>query len=81
MLELANFSHSTASTILFAERDKMWLVMSWTNHDVITFISRYLFLKRPRVANFARIASKLQPFSLKQPLKTQKKLQELETLY
>ena len=30
MLELANFSHLTTFTILFEERDKMYLMMSWT---------------------------------------------------
>ena len=37
-------------------------------------------LNRPRKANFADII-KLEPCLLKQPLKTQKKLKELEIMY
>ena len=37
-------------------------------------------LRRPGVANFADVI-KLQPFLLKQPLKTQKKLKELQIMY
>ena len=45
------------------------------NYDVITFI-----LRSPREAKFANIIN-LQPWLLKQPLKTQAKLKELEIMY
>ena len=57
MLELPNFGHMITSTILFT-----WV--TWQNfvgdimdrnYDVITFISKCLYSRRPREANFAGI--------------------------
>ena len=50
------------------------------NYDPINIISKNLFLRRPRVANFADII-KIEPCLLKQHLTTQKKLKELEIKY
>ena len=57
MLELPNFGHMTTSTIKFEPRDKNFFLMSQTDrsYDVITFISKYQFLRSLRVANFADI--------------------------
>ena len=57
------------------------LLTSWTK--IIT--SQPLFqvtfdLRSPRVANFLA-SSKLQPFLLEQPLKTQTKLKEIEIMH
>ena len=41
-LELPNFGHMTTSTIELDSRDEILLVTSWTNYDVLTFISKYL---------------------------------------
>ena len=40
MLELPNFCLMTKSTIQIHSRDKIFLVSSLTNYDVITFISK-----------------------------------------
>ena len=81
MLELPNFGHLTATTILFESRDKILLVTSLA--EVMTsqplFLNTFI-LRRPRIANLMT-SSKLQPYLLKQPLKIQKKLKELEAVY
>ena len=51
------------------------------NFDVINFISKYLHLRRPRVANFADII-KVAAIFLKTTLKDSKKvLKEFEIIY
>ena len=55
MLEVPNFGHMTTSTIQFGSRDNI----CWLGHrqklDIITFISKHLYFKQTRVANFADI--------------------------
>ena len=46
MLDLPNFGHMTTSTILLESCDKVLLVTSVGNYDVITFISKYLYFKK-----------------------------------
>ena len=81
MLELPNFGHLNATTILFESRDKILLMTSLA--EVMTsqplFLNTFI-LRRPRIANLMT-SSKLQPYLLKQPLKIQKKLKELEAVY
>ena len=56
MLELPNFGHMTTSTIQFKSSDKIWLVTSWTkNYDVMTFFSKYLYIKKACVTISAGI--------------------------
>ena len=50
------------------------------NYDVLTFISKYLFLRRPRVANSADII-KIATMFIKTTFKDSKKLKELEIIY
>ena len=49
-------------------------------YDVMTFISKNLFLRKTRVANLANII-KVVTILLKQSLKTQEKLEELVIMY
>ena len=49
-------------------------------YDVMTFISKNLFLRKTRVANLANII-KVVTILLKQSLKTQEKLEELVIIY
>ena len=51
------------------------------NYDVITFISRHLSFKKAWGQPFLLTPSKLKPCLLKQSLKTQEKLKELEIMY
>ena len=50
------------------------------NYDVITFISKYLFLRRPRVAIFADII-KIVTMFVKTIHKDSKMSKELEIMY
>ena len=50
------------------------------NYDVITFISKYLFLRRPRVAIFADII-KIVTMFVKTIRKDSKTSKELEIMY
>ena len=50
------------------------------NYDVITFISKYLFLRRPRVAIFADII-KIVTMFVKTICKDSKMSKELEIMY
>ena len=50
------------------------------NYDVITFISKYLFLRRPRVAIFADII-KIVTMFVKTIRKDSKMSKELEIMY
>ena len=50
------------------------------NYDVVTFISKYLFLRRPRVAIFVDII-KIVTMFVKTIRKDSKTLKELETMY
>ena len=52
-------------------------------YDVITFISKYLFLRRTRVTIFTNIIKIVTMFikTVKKSLKTQKKLRELEIMH
>ena len=49
-------------------------------YDVMTFISKNLFLRKTRVVNLANII-KVVTILLKQSLKTQEKLEELVIIY
>ena len=49
-------------------------------YDVMTFISKNVFLRKTRVANLANII-KVVTILLKQSLKTQEKLEELVIMY
>ena len=49
------------------------------NHD-LAFISKHLFLRRPRVANFVDII-KIATTFIKITLKDSKKVKELEIIY
>ena len=51
-----------------------------TNYEVITFTSKNIFLRKPRVAIFAGII-KIVIILLKQHLKAQKTLKRLEIMY
>ena len=51
------------------------------NYDVITFTSKNLYFKIGLEWPILLTSWKLQPFLLKQPLKTQKKSKELEIMY
>ena len=80
MLDLPNFGHMTTSTIQFESRIKILLVTLWTKHSTSWPLFQNAFiLREPRVASFA--LSKLKPRLSKKPLKTQKKLKELEIMY
>ena len=47
MLEILNFGHMITPTKLVDQRDKVWLVTSWTvNFNVIKIISKYLYFKK-----------------------------------
>ena len=48
------------------------------NYDDITFISKYLFLCRPRVANFA-IIIKFATMFIKKNVKDSKKIKRIRT--
>ena len=50
------------------------------NYDVVTFISKYLFLRRPRVAIFVDII-KIVTMFVKTIREDSKTLKELETMY
>ena len=50
------------------------------NYDVVTFTSKYLFLRRPRVAIFVDII-KIVAMFVKTIRKDSKTLKELETMY
>ena len=50
------------------------------NYDIITFVLNTFILRRPSVASFSDII-KLQPGLSKEPLKTSKKVKELEIVY
>ena len=53
MLHLPNFGHMTTYTIQLESRDIV--EAKDRNYDVINFISKYLYLRRPRAATFANI--------------------------
>ena len=81
MPEIPNFGHMTAFTVWFESRDKVFLVVSWT--EIMTWHSSYqnaFILRRPSLANFADII-KISTMFIKKPLKTEKKLKELEIMY
>ena len=46
ILELPNFRHMTTSTIYFESRDNFFSNVIDINYDVITFISKYLCVKK-----------------------------------
>ena len=50
------------------------------NYDVITFISKYLYLIRPRVANFV-VITKIAPMFIKATFNDSKKLKSLEIMH
>ena len=68
ILELPNFNQMTTSTIQFESHDKVLLVTSWTEIMSSTLFQNTFILRK--AAMF-----------IKQPLKTQKKLKELEIMY
>ena len=81
MLQLTNSDHMTTSTISFESRDKILLVTSYT--EIMTsspLFQKAIILERPGIAIWLT-SSKLQPCLLRQSLKTQEKLKELETVY
>ena len=51
------------------------------NYDVITFISKYFYFKKASTATNVADIIKVATCLLEQPLKTQKKLKELEIIY
>ena len=70
MLELPNFGQLITSTIWFNSRDKFF----WWRHGQKWWCHNLYLVN-------LQTSSKLQPFLLKQTLKTQKKLKELEIMY
>ena len=51
------------------------------NYDVIIFFRKNLYFKKAWGSHFLLASSKLWPYLLKQSLKTQEKLEELEISY
>ena len=46
MLVLPNFGHMNKSTIEFEPRDKVLLMRTWTENDVVTFTSNFFYFKK-----------------------------------
>ena len=46
MLVLPNFGHMNTSTIEFEPRDKILLMRTWTETDVVTFTSNFFYFKK-----------------------------------
>ena len=55
MLELLNFGHMKTSAYNLNHMTKFCWRRGGRNHEVITFISKYRFLRRPGLAIFADI--------------------------
>ena len=76
MLELPNFGHEITSTIQSESRDKFFCDVMDRSYDVPAFISKYLFERRPRAANFADIIEIAIMF-IKPTIQDSKKVQRI----
>ena len=79
MLELLKVGHMTTFTLQFESHDKNFFSdVTDKSYGVIT--SKVFILRRPGIA-ILLTSSKLRPRLLKESLKTQEKLEELEIMY